>query len=70
MVGGPKTSGSRRTVPMFNFRGELIAHHRWQIEHNLDATGYVFVNQSGRALAPWTFNKRELDRIAQAAGTD
>lgn len=63
----PKTAKSRRTIPMFTLRDELLAHQKWQAEHGLDGPGLVFTNQDGGALSPWAFNKRELHRIAKTA---
>jgi len=67
MTAHPKTSKSRRALPMFDLRDPLLAHRAWQAERGLDAGGYVFTNQDGGMLAPWAFNKRELLRIGTAA---
>lgn len=64
----PKTAKSRRTIPMFGLQDVLMEHYKWQAEHGLDATGHVFTNQAGAILTPWSFNKRELERVATAAG--
>ena len=65
----PKTSKSRRTVPMLDgLRDELLKHLDWQRERNLDAAGFVFTNQEGRMLRPWTFSKRDLRRTLRLAG--
>src|SRR5680860_1508927 len=67
-VGHPKTSKSRRTLPIFGLRDDLLTHFQWQAEHGLDDSGHVFTTQDGRPLAPWTFGKRELQRVLTAAG--
>ncbi len=64
----PKTSKSRRTLPMFGLCDMLLEHMATQREVGHDASGYVFVNQEGQPLAPWTFSRRELDRTLTAAG--
>ncbi len=62
-------AGSRRTVPMFNsLRSQLLAHMEWQRERGLDGAGFVFTNQDGRMLRPWTFSTRELKRVVETAG--
>jgi integrase len=64
-----KTRKSRRTVPMLaGLREELLRHLDWQRERGLDAAGFVFTNQEGRQLRPWTFNKRDLKRTLIRAG--
>lgn len=68
MLGPPKTAKSRRTLPLFNLGDLLLEHRAWQAERGLDACGHVFTTQDGRPLAPWTFGRRELDRILAAAG--
>lgn len=64
----PKTSKSRRTLPLFGLRDELLAHMTWQAERGIDGSGHVFTTQDGNALAPWTFARRELERTLAAAG--
>ena len=65
----PKTAKSRRTVPMLgSLRDELLAHLYWQRERNLDEPGFVFTNQDGKMLRPWTFTKRDLERTLRCAG--
>jgi len=65
----PKTTKSRRTVPLLGgLRVELVWHLDWQRERNLDIAGFVFTNQDGGMLRPWTFNKRDLRRTLRAAG--
>jgi integrase len=65
----PKTVKSRRTVPVLSgLRDELLRHFDWQRERNLDAAGFVFTNQDGRMLRPWTFSTRDLDRTLERAG--
>lgn len=64
----PKTSKSRRTLPLFGLREDLLAHMTWQAEHGLSDSGQVFTTQDGRPLAPWTFSRRELGRTLTAAG--
>ncbi|CAN5797469.1 site-specific integrase [soil metagenome] len=65
----PKTAKSRRTVPMLGgLREELLRHHDWQRDRNLDAEGNVFTNQDGRMLRPWTFSTRDFDRTVRRAG--
>jgi len=66
--GPPKTSKSRRTLHMFGLQDVLLEHYRWQAEHGLDASGYVFTNQDGAQLKPWSFNRRELERVTATAG--
>lgn len=68
MTAHPKTSKSRRTLPMFGLKDELLAHMEWQRVHGLDESGFVFTNQEGRMLAPWTINRRDLERTLTAAG--
>ena len=64
----PKTSKSRRTVPLLGgLRDELVRHLDWQRERNLDVSGFVFTNQEGRMLRPWTFSTRDLDRTLKQA---
>lgn len=70
IIAPPKTRKSRRTIPMFGLDDELLRHYQWQAEHSLDATGHVFTNQEGGILKPWSFNKRDLARVAAAAGID
>lgn len=64
----PKTSKSRRTLPMFGLRDLLLAHHAWQVERGLETSEYVFTTQDGTPLSPWTFSRRELERTLAAAG--
>jgi len=65
----PKTTKSRRTIPMLGgIRDEMLRHRDWQRERNLGSEGYVFTNQEGRMLRPWTFNTRVLDRTVRRAG--
>jgi len=68
MIAPPKTAKSVRTIHMFGLEDTLLAHYKWMVEHGLDATGHVFTNQEGRIVTPWNFNKRELERVAAAAG--
>lgn len=70
ITGPPKTSKSRRTIPMFGLQDVLLEHYKWQAEHGLDASGYVFTNQDGAQLKPWSFNRRELERVTGAAGIE
>jgi integrase len=49
-------------------RDELLAHLDWQRSTGLDAEGFVFTNQDGVMLRPWTFTRRDLERTARAAG--
>lgn len=63
----PKTSKSRRTIPLFGLEPVLSAHMDWQRERGLDVDDLVFTNQEGRMLAPWTFGRRELDRVLAKA---
>ena len=59
----PKTAKSRRTVPLLGgLRDELLRHLEWQRKRNLDQAGFVFTNQEGRMLRPWTFSTGDLDR--------
>src|SRR5690606_30143624 len=44
----------------------LLAHLDWQRERGL-GDGLVFTNQDGGMLAPWTINRRELERVIAAA---
>lgn len=64
----PKTSRSRRTIPLFGLADALLDHQAWQREVGLDAAGFVFTNQDGNMLAPWALNTRELHRVAERAG--
>ena len=65
----PKTAKSRRTVPMLGgLRDVLVAHLEYQRDRNLDAAGFVFTNQAGSMLRPWTFSTRDLDRTLEQAG--
>lgn len=64
----PKTSKSRRTIPLFGLQGALLEHMEWQRAHGVAAAGLVFTNQEGGMLAPWTINRRELDRVLASAG--
>ena len=65
----PKTAKSRRTVPLLGgLREELLRHLDWQRDRNLDGAGFVFTNQEGRMLHPWTFSTRDLDRTLARAG--
>lgn len=68
VVSHTKTSKSRRTVPCSHLVDELRRHQVWQVEHGLSDAGLVFTNQEGGMLAPWTFNRRDLERILKAAG--
>ena len=68
LVSHPKTSKSRRTLPMFGLDDELLAHRAVQAQQRLDASGYVFTNQLGSPIAPWNFSKRDLERVAKEAG--
>jgi len=64
----PKTTKSRRTVPMLcGLRDALVKHLDWQRERNLDTANFVFTNQDGAMLRPWTFNNRDLRRTLKAA---
>ena len=64
----PKTAKSRRTVPLLGgLREELLRHREWQRERNLDGIGFVFTNQEGRMLRPWTFSTRDLARTLKQA---
>lgn len=64
----PKTVKSRRTLPLFGLGGILLEHRQWQAEHGVDGSGLVFTNQEGGIVTPWTFNRRELDRVTASAG--
>jgi integrase len=65
----PKTAKSRRTVPMLGgLRDELLRHLDWQRDRNLDEQAFVFTNQDGAMLRPWTFSTRDLDRTLRQAG--
>ena len=65
----PKTIKSRRTVPLASgLPAELLAHMERQREIGFDGEGFVFTNQSGRMLRPWTFSKSDLARTVRAAG--
>jgi integrase len=65
----PKTTRSRRTIPMLGtLRDELLQHLEWQRSTGLEAQGFVFTNQNGARLRPWTFTRRDLERTARAAG--
>lgn len=66
MTAHPKTSKSRRTIPLFGLQPLLVAHLDWQRERGL-GDGLVFTNQDGGMLAPWTINRRELERVLAAA---
>lgn len=66
----PKTSRSRRTIPLFGLEPVLAAHLARQRSVGLDEAGLVFTNQEGRMLAPWTFNRRELERVLAKAGIE
>ena len=68
VVAHPKTSKSRRTLPMFGLDNELLAHRASQAQQGLGASGYVFTNQLGAPIAPWNFSKRDLERVAKVAG--
>lgn len=68
VIGAPKTIRSSRTVPLFGLADMLLAHQQWQYQHSLDASGHVFTNQNGDMIAPWTMNRRELQRVLDAAG--
>lgn len=70
VIGTPKTEGSVRTVFAPRLVGLLRAHQEQQIRNNLHSSGHVFTNMEGGALAPWTFNKRDLRRTLEAAGID
>ena len=64
----PKTTKSRRTVPLLGgLRDELLRHLDRQRERNLDVAGFVFTNQDGHMLRPWTFSTRDLDRTLTCA---
>ena len=64
----PKTTKSRRTVPLLGgLRDDLLRHLEWQRERNLDGAGFVFTNQDGRMLRPWTFSTRDLERTLTCA---
>lgn len=63
----PKTSKSRRTIPLFGLAPLLSAHLDWQRERGLESEGLVFTTQDGRMLAPWTINRRELERVLTKA---
>lgn len=65
----PKTTKSRRTVPMLNgLRDVLLAHEERQRSVNHDLGGFVFTNTDGRMLRPWTFSTRDLERTLKQAG--
>lgn len=65
----PKTIKSRRTLPLASgLPAELLAHMERQREIGFDGEGFVFTNQSGQMLRPWTFSKRDLARTVRAAG--
>lgn len=63
----PKTSKSRRSIPLFGLQPYLLAHLEWQRERGLEAQGLVFTSQDGTMLAPWTINRRELERVLARA---
>lgn len=67
LVSHPKTSKSRRTVPMFGLSDELLSHRARQAEQGLDAIGYVFTNQLGAPIGPWAFSNRDLRRTTKEA---
>lgn len=62
----PKTSKSRRTIPLFGLQPLLLAHLDWQRERGM-GDGLVFTTQDGTMLAPWTINRRELERVLAKA---
>ncbi len=65
----PKTSKSRRTVPMLGgLRDVLLAHLEKQREVNHDVAGFAFTNTAGRMLRPWTFPTRDLATTLGRAG--
>src|SRR5690606_19156562 len=66
----PKTSRSRRTIPLFGLEPVLAAHLARQRSVGLDEAGLVVTNQEGRMLAPRTFNRRELERGLATAGIE
>lgn len=69
LLAEPKTAKSRRTVPLVaGLPNELLAHKERQREIGFAGEGFVFTNQSGRMLRPWTFNARDLARLVHAAG--
>lgn len=70
-ISTPKTAQSRRTVPLFGISSVLLAHRDWQAERGLladEMDGLVFTTQAGTIIKPWTFGRRELSRVAKAAG--
>ena len=69
LLGEPKTAKSRRTVPLVTgLPTELLAHMERQRELGFAGEGFVFTNQAGRMLRPWTFSTRDLARTVRAAG--
>jgi integrase len=64
---GPKNRTSRRTIPMLaGLRDVLLTHMAWQRERGLDGD-FVFTNQVGDTLRPWTFYTGDLRRTLAAA---
>ena len=65
----PKTSKSRRTIPLTrDLQDELLRHRDYQRAHGLDESGFVFTNTCGGILRPWTFSKRDLKQTVERAG--
>ncbi len=69
LLAEPKTTRSRRTVPLLGgLRDELARHMDLQRGLGLDDSGFVFTNQEGRMLRPWAFSTGDLRRLLKQAG--